>query len=70
MYLKVSFETISKRLRNARRRGDVLKDGQTLKDLYDERTALFEKYADIIICEDGLRLEETIDKVLEALEEN
>lgn len=70
VYLKVSFETISKRLRNARRRGVVLKDGQTLKDLYDERTALFEKYADIIICEDGLRLEETIDKVLEALEEN
>ena len=70
VYLKVSFETISKRLRNARRRGVVLKDGQTLKDLYDERTSLFEKYADIIICEDGLRLEETIDKVLEALEEN
>ena len=46
----------------------MLKEGQTLKDLYDERTALFEKYADITICEDGLTLAQTIDKVLEALE--
>ena len=69
VYLQASFETINKRLRNARKRGVVLKDGQSLKDLYDERVALFEKYADITICEDGLRLEETIDKVLEALGE-
>ena len=38
-----------------------------MKDLYDERTCLFEKYADCIISEDGLSLEETIDKVLELL---
>ena len=28
-------------------RGVVLKDGQTLKDLYEERVPLYEKYADI-----------------------
>ena len=47
----------------------MLKEGQTLKDLYDERTALFEKYADHIVWEEGLDLEETIDKVLELFEE-
>lgn len=67
VYLQASFETINKRLRNAKSRGVVLKDGQTLKDLYDERTALFEKYADVTICEDGLKLEDTIEKVLEKL---
>ena len=67
IYLKVSFETINERISNARNRGVVLKEGQTLKDLYDERTCLFEKYADCIISEDGLSLEETIDKVLESL---
>lgn len=67
VYLQASFETISKRLRNARKRGVVLKDGQSLKDLYDERVELFERYADITVCEDGLKLEETIENVLKAL---
>ena len=68
LYLKVSYETISKRLRNAKKRGVVLRDGQTLEDLYNERVKLFEKYADITVVEDGFSLEETIDNVLEALE--
>ncbi len=67
VYLQTSYQTISNRIGDARKRGVVLKDGQTLKDLYDERVVLFEKYADITICEDGLTLEETIGKVLEAL---
>ena len=67
VYLKASFETIRRRLKNARRRGVVLKDGQSLKDLYDERVALFEQYADVIVCEDGLKLEETIENVLKAV---
>lgn len=69
VYLQVSFDTISKRITNAKNRGVVLKKGQTLKGLYDERTQLFEKYADITICEEGLELEETIDKVIELLTE-
>lgn len=68
VYLQVSFETIDKRLKNAKNRGVVLKEGQTLKDLYDERAALFEKYADITVSEDGLKLDETIESVLEILE--
>lgn len=67
VYLQASFETINRRLKNAKKRGVVLRKNQTLKDLYDERIPLFEKYADITICEDGLCLEDTIDKVLEAL---
>lgn len=65
VYLKVSYETIHNRIKNARSRGVVLREDQTLKDLYDERTSLFEKYADCTICEDGLDIEETIEKVLE-----
>ena len=67
VYLKVSYDTINRRIRNAKNRGVVLKEGQTLKDLYDERTALFEKYADCVISEEGLSLEDTIDEVLEIL---
>lgn len=42
----------------------VLRDGQTLRDLYDERCRLFEQYADIRINEDGLSMGETVEKVL------
>ena len=44
-----------------------MKEGQTLKDLYDERVRLFEKYADVTVSEDGLNLEETIEEVLKTL---
>ena len=70
LYLKASFETISRRLKNVRGRGVVLGDGQTLKELYDERVKLFEKYADITVCEDGLHLDEMIEKVMKTLRES
>lgn len=70
VYLKVSYETINRRLKNMKNRGVVLKEGQTLRMLYDERVKLFEKYADITICEDGLDIEETIDRVTEAFQPN
>lgn len=68
VYLHVPYETINARISNAKNRGVVLKDGQTLFDLYQERTVLFEKYADYTISEEGIDLEETIDKVLEIFE--
>lgn len=68
VYLKVSYQTIKRRIRSPKKRGVVLREGQTFKDLYHERTKLFEKYADITICEDGCRIEETIENVLEAVE--
>lgn len=68
IYLKTSYETINARISNAKNRGVVLKEGQTLYDLYKERAALFEKYADYTVSEDGLTLEETIDEVLQLFE--
>ena len=53
MYLKTDFETIRKRLGNIRQRGVALREGQTLRDLYDERPVLYEKYADTVIEESG-----------------
>ena len=68
VYLKASYQTIKKRIRNPKKRGVVLKEGQTLKNLYDERVGYFEKYADITIDEDGCQIEETIDNVIRAVE--
>ena len=43
-------------------------EGQSLRDLYNERVPYFEKYADITVCEDGCRIEETIENVINAVE--
>ena len=67
VYLKADYATIRKRLGNLEKRGVALKPGQSLKDLYDERTALYEKYADVIVDEKGLGTEETIGAVLRSL---
>ena len=67
VYLKVPYDTLVKRLEDIKGRGVVLKEGQTLKALYDERTPLYEKYADIEISEDGLNVEQTVEKLLERL---
>ena len=67
LYLSVSYETLEERLGDLKNRGVVLNDGQTLKDLYDERTAYYEKYADVTVNEEGLSIRETIDAVKEKL---
>lgn len=67
VYLRASYETIEERIGDPHKRGVTLKEGQTLRQLYDERRSYFERYADITIEEDGLTLAETMDKVLEAL---
>lgn len=53
IYLKCSFNTIKNRLGDFSRRGVVLKPGQSLYDLYCERTPLYEKYADFTLNCDG-----------------
>ena len=67
VYLKASYQTIKRRIKNPKKRGVVLKEGQSLRDLYYERVPYFEKYADITICEDGCRIEDTIKNVLNAV---
>lgn len=68
VYLKLDYEALDDRLSDIKGRGVVLRDGQTLKDIYDERTKLYEKYADIIIDEGSLDVEKTVERLLEKLE--
>ena len=65
VYLQASYQTIKQRIRNPKKRGVVLREGQTLKDLYEERVPLYEKYADVTINEFGLNVEQTIDKIID-----
>ena len=49
IYLKLPYEEIEERLGDLNKRGVSIKEGQTLKSLYEERIILYEKYADITI---------------------
>ena len=59
VYLSLPFATLENRLSDLRGRGVVLKEGQTLRDLYLERTPLYEMYADVVIDTGALTLEQT-----------
>ena len=65
VYLKLSLESIAERLGDLKKRGVALKEGWGLKELYEERVPLYEKYADVIIdCE-----EKTIRQITEEIAE-
>lgn len=68
VYLKLSYEEVEHRLGNLVDRGVVLKDGMTLRDLYDERIPYYEKYADITIEEGGKSIGATVDELRDIME--
>ncbi len=51
VYLRLSYETVERRLGDYHNRGVVMPAGYTLRDLYDERCALYEHYADVTVEE-------------------
>ena len=67
IYLKLDYGKLRYRLGNIKNRGVVIKDGQSLSGLYRERLPLYEKYADIVIDENGCNVEKTINKILDEL---
>ncbi len=68
VYLKLSYKSLEERLGDLRARGVVLKNGYTLQDLYEERTPLYEKYADIIMDEGNMDLIHTVESIKAELE--
>lgn len=64
VYIQHSYETIASRLGNIRQRGVVLRNDQTLEDLYNERCPLYEKYAHLIIDGEGLGIEEVLEQIV------
>ncbi len=61
IYLKISYEDLMDRLTDPADRGVVLQEGMTLRDMYDERTPLYEKYADITVDETGISTGAVVD---------
>lgn len=66
VYLKLSYEEIEDRLGDLNARGVTMKAGQTLRDLYEERTPLYEKYAHVTIECDGYKIREIVARIATA----
>lgn len=69
VYLKLSLESIADRLGDLKKRGVALKDGWGLKELYEERVPLYEKYADVIINCEEKAIREITEEIAELYEE-
>ena len=41
-----------------------MKQGKTLKEVYDERLALYKKYADITVASGNASAEETVEEII------
>ena len=68
VYLKLSYHEVKSRLGDLKDRGVALKDGMSLKDLYDERVPYYERYADITVDENGRTPGQTVDELREMME--
>ena len=63
VYLKVSHQELQGRIKNIHTRGIAMKEGTTIKELYEERAPLYEKYADITIDEAGKNSGQVVDQL-------
>lgn len=68
VYLKLPYEEVADRLGDLNARGVTLMPGQTLEDLYEERTPLYEKYAHIVVECSGKVLRELATEVAEIVQ--
>ena len=67
VYLKLSLPEVEGRIHNLATRGIALSPGQTLADVYDYRTPLYERCAHITVPAGGQTLAGTVEAVRRAL---
>ena len=67
IYLEVSFENISERVLDFKERGFIKESNQSIEEAYMERLALYEKYADYSVTNNG-SIQDCIKKILSLLD--
>lgn len=67
IYLHLPFEELKERLGDLDERGVSMKKGQTLRTLMEERTPLYEKYADITVECHGMQIRDIVKTIRERI---
>lgn len=60
VYLKLGYNALARRLGSLKKRGVILRPGQTLKTLYQERTPLYAQYAHLTVDCGGQDVEQSV----------
>ena len=63
----MGLDELKRRLNGLKERGVVIRPGESLEEMYEFRSKLYESYADLCVSEDGCRIEETVSAVAEML---
>ncbi len=63
VYLKLEKDELFRRLKEVKERGVVLRNGETLEEMFEERVKLYEAYADITVSEENSTIEDTVKDV-------
>ena len=64
VYLRISFDTMMRRISDMAERGILLREGESIEAMYSERTPLYERYADLILDCDGREIERTLSEIV------
>lgn len=67
VYLSLPLAELTERLGDLNERGVSMREGQTLDDLFRERTPLYERYADITIDCENKRIREIVQMIRAAI---
>ncbi len=70
VYLKISYDTMLRRISNIETRGILLRDGETIAGMYEARQELYERYAEITVDCSGLDTEKTVGAIMDALKDS
>lgn len=66
IYLHLSYDTMVDRIKNITTRGVVVKEGDSLEDMYNERLPMYQKWADVVINCNNNTVEQTVEKIVKA----
>lgn len=69
VFIDLPYHEIESRLGDLTKRGVAIHDGQTLKDLYDERRPMYLQRADIVMKTEGMTIADTVYCLKEKIEE-
>ena len=67
VYLRILLDELKNRLNDVKERGVVLRPDESIEEMYEKRSKLYEKYADITVIEDGNSIESTVRAAMEEI---
>ncbi|WIV21259.1 shikimate kinase [Paenibacillus polygoni] len=68
IYLQLPYEELERRLGDITTRGIVIKEGQSLKDVFDDRVPLYIRYSDTILDCSNKSIEDCVSELIEIIQ--